>query len=87
MAWRYTCFVPNDKEAFRRVCSIGAKAVMSVAVVCGAAGAKVSTVMWLLTESPRNRELSAPVTTLSSGSLANASAGQRHWRSNRDVPV
>ena len=73
MAWRYARFVPNDKAAFRRVCSIGAEAVMSVAVVWGAAGAKVLTVMWLLRDSPRNRELSAPVTTLSSGSLANAS--------------
>ena len=76
MARRYARCVPHDKAVFRRVCSIGAKAVMSVAVVCGgggAAGAKVSTVIWLLTESPRNRELSAPVTALSSGSLANAS--------------
>ena len=73
MVRRYARCVPHDKAAFRRVCSIGAEAVMSVAVVWGAAGAKVSTVMWLLTESPRNRELSAPVTTLSSGSHASAS--------------
>ena len=74
MARRYARFVAHDKAAFRRVCSIGAKAVMSVVVVWGgAAGAKVSPVMWLLTVSPGNRELSAPVTALSSGSLGDAS--------------
>ena len=31
-------FVAHDKAAFRRVCSIGAEAIMSVAVVWGAAG-------------------------------------------------
>ena len=39
MARRYARFVAHDKAAFRRVCSIGAEAIMSVAVVCGGGGA------------------------------------------------
>ena len=35
MARRYARFVAHDKAAFRRVCSIGAEAIMSVAVVWG----------------------------------------------------
>ena len=47
-------FVPHDQAAFIRVVIIGAKAVMLVAVVWGAAGLIVSTVMLLLPVSPEN---------------------------------
>ena len=42
MARRYARFVAHDKAAFRRVCSIGAEAIMSVAVVWGGAAGRQS---------------------------------------------